>query len=127
MKYWADNGERAGGPWKLNSRRRRRSRWTQAWVLGVPARLLNNAGSSSVAGAASRRGSPRAPPVTHDVWRCINLSARECKEDWFPSRTGAEKRGGIEFRPEFTSEVVFVIFLTYVAVVGRDALADYIY
>lgn len=55
------------------------------------------------------------------------MSARECKEDWFPSRTGEEKRGGIEFRPEFTSEVVFVIFLTYVAVVGRDALADYIY
>lgn len=54
------------------------------------------------------------------------MSARECKEDWFPSRTGSEKRGGIEFRPEFTSEVVFVIFLTYVAVVRRDALADYI-
>lgn len=67
----------------------------------------------------------QVPPIAHDVWRCINLSARECKEDWFPSRTGAKKRGGIEFRPEFTSEVV--IFLTYVSEVGRDALADYIY
>lgn len=58
------------------------------------------------------------------------MSARECKEDWFPTRTDAEKRGGIEFRPESTSEVVFVIFLTYeryVAVVERDALADYFY
>lgn len=43
------------------------------------------------------------------------MSARECKEDWFPTRTGVEKRGKIEFRPESTIKVVFVIFVTCVA------------
>lgn len=40
------------------------------------------------------------------------MSARECKEDWFPTGAGVEERGGIEFRPVSTSEVVFAIFLT---------------
>lgn len=44
------------------------------------------------------------------------MSARECKEDWFPTGAGVEERGGIEFRPVPTTEVVFAIFLTlYVA------------
>lgn len=74
-------------------------------------RLLNNLRSGD---RLRHRTATTLAPIREDVWRCINLSARECKEDWFPTRTDAEKRGGIEFRPESTSEVVFVIFLTYV-------------
>lgn len=137
MKYWADNGDEGGRPVEIKFSETARPLDTHLpFLCGSPPsggrraagdqpRLLNNLG-----GAGDHSPQPAAaqvPPNTHDVWRCINLSARECKEDWFPSRTGAEKRGGIEFRPEFTSELVFVIFLTSGAVVGRDALADYIY
>lgn len=34
-----------------------------------------------------------ADRIRGDAWRGINLSARECKEDWFRA-----KKGGIEFR-----------------------------
>lgn len=53
----------------------------------------------------------RPTPIREDVWRSINLSARECKEDWFPAGTGAEKRVELNLGRNLQGEVVFVIFL----------------
>lgn len=84
-------------------------------TLAVSLRVTTGHGCLIIYAVASDCPPPyRTGSIREDVWRCINLSARECTEDWFPTRTNAEKRGGIEFRPESTSEVVFVIFLTYV-------------
>lgn len=112
---------RAGGPWKLNSQRRCTDTHLP-FLCGRATHLLNNlrnAATSDRRPATTdhlrRRRTSRPVPIREDVWRSINLSARECKEDWFPTGLGAGERGGIEFRPESTIEVVFVIFLTYVA------------
>lgn len=125
MKYWADNGGEGGRSVKIkfSTTVLRHQTYTyrfrhRDWTL---ASIINEAEASSM---TPRTRVKQNNGLRGHIWRSINLSTRECKEDWFLTQTGAEKRGGIEFRPESTHNVVFVIFLTYVAAVGRDVLAD---
>ncbi|KAL4708787.1 hypothetical protein ACJJTC_011751 [Scirpophaga incertulas] len=105
MKYWADNGGEGGRPWKLNSRDGARTHTCLFFAGGcLIGCLIIYAATAGHVAAASRE---RPVSIRADVWRSINLSARECKEDWFPTGRARGERSIKVFRPRHYIRVLF--------------------
>lgn len=90
MKYWADNGGKGGPPGEIKFSEAVYEYWTYTFrffAAAVDHWLLNNVYCPPAIDYFSQAATFRG-----DVWTSINLSTRECKEDWFSTKKGMENR-----------------------------------